>query len=158
MINDNFDYAELIKQLEDHKKSTRFKRLLETYTSKATCSHENGSGKVSLTLQIEDDKIIDAGLEIEGCYIETTDTRMIDAGFKVEGASMLYAQSSLYLESAFNATLSETFILASNLLKQIKDDTSSESQNSMLFLTAYKECVEAYYEHDTNERESVLSF
>ena len=138
MIEDDFDYAGLINQMEEHMENYRFKGLLDTYTNKATCLHPDEEGKVILTMQIKDDEII-------------------NAGFKIEGCSMLHAQSSLYLESALKATLSETFILANNLLKQIKDDTSKEARCSMLFLTAYKDCVEAYYEKEKEERVTTLT-
>lgn len=138
-MDDDFDYTGLINQLEQHAESQRFSKLLDNYTSKATCLPPKKEGKVVLTMHIENDKIIDAGFEIEGCKI-------------------LHAQSSLYLESAINATISESFILATNLLKQIKDDSSKEARCSMLFLTAYKECIEAYYEKEKEERITTLTF
>lgn len=141
MIDENFDYAGLISKLEDHMKNPRYFGLLDTYTCKATAIHPDGKAKVHVTMKIEEDKLLDAGFSCEGF-----------------DAAALIGQSSLYMDSAFNATLSETFILAGNLLKQIKDDESKESRNSMLFLTAYKECVEAYYEKETQARVAKLSF
>ncbi|AHJ12793.1 MULTISPECIES: iron-sulfur cluster assembly scaffold protein [Sulfurospirillum] len=138
-MRDDFDYTGLISQLEDHMKNPRFYGLLDNYNAKATCLHPDGKGKVVLTMQIEDDKTVRCGFEIKGC-------------------PSLLAQASLYLDSAFNATLSETYILAGNILKQIKDDDSKESRCSMLFLTAYKECVEAYYEKEKEERITTLTF
>lgn len=140
-MDENFDYNGLINKLEDHMKSPRYFGLLDKYNAKATCLHPDGVGKVVLTMQIEDEKTVDCGFEVEGC-------------------PSLHAQASLYLESSFKASLSECYILAGNLLKQIKDDTSKESRCSMLFLTAYKECVEAYYEKDKSKKECVttLSF
>lgn len=138
-MDDDFDYTGLINQLEQHAQNNRFSGLLDNYTNKVTCLHPDKKGKVVLTMYIKNDKVI-------------------DAGFEVEGSQILHAQASLYLESALNATISESFILATNLLKQIKDDTSHESRCSMLFLTAYKECIEAYYENEKKARIKTLNF
>lgn len=143
MMNKDFDYQGLINKMEEHIKNPKFKGLLERYTCKATCVHPDNNSKVILTMHIENDKIIDCGFLCEGF----SEDKFVSA---------LIGQSSLYLDSAINAILSETMILAGNLLKQIKDDTSTESRNSMMFLVAYKDCVEAYYEKEKKERISKL--